>query len=523
MPTLGYKIFLLSLFYPCQAVNFYISPSGNDNHSGTSTDKPWKTTQNANGRNFTSGDSILFLAGVDHECGTLSLRTDNVNSEVPVIVSAYGGSSGQRARIYSDATVAAGVIVFSSGGIDISNIDLVGKNTAQSKQHGVLLFGNTNETGSRFNDIAIHDLSVTGFNMGIFIYTPFCRGFQGIRISRVVAQGNLINGIASDGAMSPACYSHSNILIEDSIAFNNTGDPLFTSSNSGSGIVLSDVDGAIITRCEASNNGYRNGHLGGGPCGIWTWGSHNVTISHSVSHDNFNGYPPGTSDAQDGDGFDLDGGTSDSVIEYCLSFNNSGPGYLICDFSGSARSTFNNTVRYSVSFNDALSVDEPAAGLNFYTPGMPLNSMSIQGNTFVVKNYKTVVRPMTGGDLSGLQLINNAFLALGGQGATIDFSALTLAQATTINVSGNSYWANEAGMMRIIWAGGNSYSSLSSFRSSTGKEETSTGVPTGSDSDPQLLNGTNWFASCLPWYQKSLPDIPNSPLLDELRGFKGCS
>jgi hypothetical protein len=513
----------MSLATVTQATTYYISPSGNDDHSGTSPSKPWRTTQNANGINFTSGDEILFLANVDHACGTLSIRTQNITNGIPVIISSYGGTSGQRARLHSDATISAGVIVFSSSGVDISNLDLIGTNTFQSKQSGVLLYGDTNETGSRFNSISIHDLSVTGFNMGVYIYSPYCRGYSGVRVSNVLVQNNLMNGIASDGAMSPSCYSHSDIVIEDSIAFNNTGDPTFLSSNSGSGIVLSDVDGAVITRCQASYNGALNGHLGGGPCGIWAWGSRNVTISHSVSNNNFNGFPPGTPNAQDGDGFDLDGGSSDSVIEYCLSMNNAGPGYLICQFSGSARETFNNTVRFSVSYNDGLSVDEPSAGLNFYTPGPPLNSMQIQGNTFVVKNEKTIVRPMTGGDLANLQLVNNAFLSLGGEGTTIDFSSLTLGQASNVNVSGNAYWSSKEGTMRIIWAGGNSYSSLSAFRAATGEEETKSGVPTGSDSDPQLVNGTNWFASCLPWLQSSfLPDIPNSAILDELRGFSGC-
>jgi hypothetical protein len=39
------------------------------------------------------------------------------------------------------------------------------------------------------------------------------------------------------------------------------------------------------------------------------------------------------------------------VIEYCLSFDNTGSGFMICQFGG-ASLLANNTVRYSVSIGD---------------------------------------------------------------------------------------------------------------------------------------------------------------------------
>ena len=529
---------------------YFIAPSGDDSAAGTSPSAPWRTTARANALSLQLGDAVLFLGGVDHEAGTLAVTVANAGAGAgaPVLVSSYGGSpAGQRARLHTDARVGAGVIVSESGAVEVSNLDVFGAGTAQAKQAGILLYANVNGTGARFAGVSVHDVSVQGYQMGVFIYSPFCRGFSGVRISRVLAQNNLINGIASDGAYSSACFSHSDIVVEDSVAFNNSGDPTDASQWTGSGIVLSDVDGALIQRCEAGFNGGSNRHLGGGPCGIWAWGARNVTISHCVSHDNSNGFPAGTPNAQDGDGYDLDGGASDSVIEYSLSFNNSGPGFLVCDFDGSPRRTANNTVRFSVSIGDGRSVDEPAAGMNFYSPGVAMANVSIVGNTFVVDDAsggKAVLAPMGGTPLPGLSLLRNAFLALPSANGRapasslssslaaaaavaparlLDLSEMTAAAAAGVNVSGNAYWAGTAGAMRVVWGGGATYTSLAAFRSATGEETGADGSPTGSDADPGLQRGARWFLDCVPWFAGAFPDIPNSAALSALRGFAGCS
>lgn len=528
---------------PAGATQYFIAPSGDDGAAGTSPSAPWRTTARANALSLQRGDAVLFLGGVDHDAGTLvvTVADAGVGAGAPVLVSSYGGSpAGQRARLHTDARVAAAVIVSESGGVEVSELDVFGAGTAQAKQAGILLYASVNDTAAagapRFAGVSVHDVSAQGYQMGVFIYSPFCRGFSGVRISRVVAQNNLINGIASDGAYSSACFSHSDIVVEDSVAFNNSGDPSDASQWTGSGIVLSDVDGALIQRCEAGFNGGSNRHLGGGPCGIWAWGARNVTISHCVSHDNSNGFPLGTPNAQDGDGYDLDGGASDSVIEFSLSFNNAGPGFLVCDFEGSPRRTANNTVRFSVSIGDGRSVDEPAAAMNFYSPGVPLVNVSIVGNTFVVDGAgaggKAVLAPMGGTPLPGLSLLRNVFLALPppGRAATaapaparlLDFSEMSAAAAAGVNVSGNGYWAGSVGAMRVVWGGGATFASLAAFRSATGEETSADGAPTGSDADPGLQSGARWFFDCVPWFAGTFPDIPSSEALSQLRGFAGC-
>ena len=73
----------------------------------------------------------------------------------------------------------------------------------------------------------------------------------------------------------------------------------------GSGIVLEGVDGGVIQNCVAHDNGQNNTFCGG-PVGIWTLESNNITIQHCESYRNHSGT------GCDGAGLDLDGGVTNS-------------------------------------------------------------------------------------------------------------------------------------------------------------------------------------------------------------------
>src|SRR6185436_921799 len=117
--------------------------------------------------------------------------------------------------------------------------------------------------------------------------------------------------------------------------------------NSGSGIIVGDTDVATIERSVAWNNGKNCNYTNGGPIGIWAWDSNAVTIQYNESYSNQTG-----SSSLDGGGFDLDGGVTNSIMQYNYSHDNDGAGYLLYQFNG-ARPFGNNTVRYNISQNDA--------------------------------------------------------------------------------------------------------------------------------------------------------------------------
>jgi hypothetical protein len=242
--------------------------------------------------------------------------------------------------------------------------------------------------------------------------------------------------------------------------------------------------------------------------------ANNLTISHCVSHDNLNGQPVFTSN--DGCGFDLDGGVTNSIVEYSLAFGNAGPGFLVCDF-GAPITTRNNTVRYSVSYSDGVSSLNGATGLNWWTPTV-LSDTLVIGNTFISSNSVPIVAPLNSGSgaYPNSSLLDNALLSLGPGAPPISFA---IAPPGAL-LRGNEYWTAPPGVLAIQWAG-ETFSTLAAFRAATGQERAADGSPVGSDSDPHLIQNTTFFQSCVNWLEE-YPFIPNSPALDSLRGFAGC-
>jgi len=68
------------------------------------------------------------------------------------------------------------------------------------------------------------------------------------------------------------------------------------------------------------DNGIENTWIRGGGVGIWAWDSNDIVIQHNIAHHNRTG-------SYDGGGFDLDGGVSNSIMHYNLSYENDGSGY----------------------------------------------------------------------------------------------------------------------------------------------------------------------------------------------------
>lgn len=369
--------FLLNLFSGA-GQTYYISYSGNDNNSGVSSQSAWRSLEKINQLTLRKGDKVL-LEGGNIYTGNIRLdKEDGGDSIGKVIISSYGIG-----KPVIDAGKGTGIFVYNSAGISISNIIIKGNGVFDNNGSGIHFYADA--ISEKLNGITINNCEITGFNgYGILIQSDkdTACGFHNVRITNCVVNENGEAGIGSL-ATYPA-VSHQNFYISNCKVFNNRGILTKTDNHSGNGIVLSGVEGFLIDSCEAYENGSDCRSTGGGPVGIWVWHCKSGSIQNSVSHNNHAGTCP-----HDGGGFDIDGGSSFCNIRNCVSYQNEGAGYLVCEF-GSPLPFTNNIVENNSSRNDGLkngygAITIAGAGSNY-----PVTNTLVRNNKIIVENRNVV-------------------------------------------------------------------------------------------------------------------------------------
>ena len=335
-------------------MDYYVSLLGDDSNVGTSKASPWQSIERVNAAQLLPGDTVLFQANQTF-LGNLCLQSSrhtpcavtesNKHTLCAVTISSYGFG---RATI--DAAGGAGCIVKNMGSVHLRELNFVGVGASENIDSGIV-FINTLPGGIKLGDIRIHHVDVSGFkHSGIcFMAEPPDRswsGFCDVKITYAVSHDNGDAGISCIGVWNPERdgYAHADFYVSNCSVYRNAGIP-GKGGHSGNGIVLAQVDGALIERCRAYENGSLNDYDGGGPVGIWVWDANRVVIQFNESHHNRTG------SSKDGGGFDLDGGVRNSTVQHNYSHDNDGPGYLLAQFSG-ARAFYGNTLRHNVSVND---------------------------------------------------------------------------------------------------------------------------------------------------------------------------
>ncbi len=463
---------------------YYVSPSGSDKNAGTSPTKPWATINKVNSKGLNPGDQVLFQGGATFTGSLQFTSRDGGTPASPVVISSYGTG---KATINSPT--AEGIKVYNAGGFNISNLKFTGPGPAATKQ-GVSFYMDLGGN-AKLAHVYIDNVEVSGFKNGIMLGSwNNNAGYIDVRITNTSVHDNVMSGVNSYAQLP---YSHQSFYVGHVTAYNQLGDPQLLGAPSGSGIVLGGVDGAIIERSVAYNNGARC-VSSSGPVGIWAYDANNVTIQYNESYNNT------TSGSADGGGFDLDQNTKNSIIQYNYSHGNAGPGYLLAQSVNNTNHT-GNIIRYNISendgrknstgavtlwgkilnthiYNNSIYLKAAASGSprgvyihNSATTGLYVNNVSVRNNIIQVTNSLRMVQ-VTGGMLSGAKLLR---------------------------FEDNNYFPT-ATTFKIVW-GGTTHATLASWRTAT-TQETVGGAPVGFSVDPAFTapgaGGTIGNADLLP-------------------------
>ncbi|HYE18242.1 MAG TPA: hypothetical protein VEA69_07345 [Tepidisphaeraceae bacterium] len=481
---------------------YFVDPSaGSDLNDGLTPATAWASLDKVNGTSFAAGDQIRLAAGRTH-AGTLRLGTDDPGTAAdPITINSYGDSTGDGLETLADrATISAGnaaggISVLNTAGVVVSGLNVAGSGTQANASFNGIEFDNNQSGDVKLSHVRVSHVDVSGFGKyGIhFGGSNGKSGFDDVRIEYVDVHHNTLGGIASHGVFSATAtgYANTNVYVGHARVHHNPGYA-GSPNHSGSGIVLSDIDGVVIERSEAFENGAANTHVGG-PVGIWVWDVNDALVQHNESHHNR------TNSTADGGGFDFDGGVTNSVMQYNYSHDNDGAGYGIYQFAG-ARPFYNNHVRYNVSARDGRKNTYGAIDVWNGNGANGIRDTHVYNNTvYVTPSVKTTTtydrkgNPVTtttkAGDPRALRILspttnlairNNIFQTTGGQ-----MLADVQARHTNLQIQGNDWWSTGAAFSAKVMA--KVYTSFSAFVTGTGHEKLGTTV-VGKNLDPRMVN-----------------------------------
>jgi hypothetical protein len=412
---------------------YFVNPSGDDGNTGLSEKRAWRTLDRLEKQTFHQGDRILLAAGATFK-GNMVLHGRGTSAS-PIVVE----SIGHAATIQNGSGIG---LTLNDGGFLVRNLRFQGGAAKGVKGHHGMALLAVGESGTKYHSVRVENVEIGHYGDSGFVMGSSSErgcGFVDVLLRNVRSHDNFGSGITSYDRASTLSqgYSHANLLVEDCVAEGN---------HSGTGIVISGVDGCIIRRCRCKGN------VGpGGGVGLWAYCAKDLRIEQCISS--------GTRSGQgDGGGFDLDGGCVNCVIEHCLSFDNDGPGYMHCDYP-TAPPTRNNVIRNCISVNDGRKPRGDNVGVGFVSWGSGLDDCTVEGNRIYVTGdaypkkgvgalFVTFIHGSEGkGDRVHVQSCifkNNLVQVLNGSVAFVDSNA-PAADADGTKFEGNAYFGESPG------------------------------------------------------------------------------
>lgn len=448
---------------------YYVSTSGSDSNNGTSPSTPWQTITKVNAASYNPGDRILFNGGQTFSGGIVASSTGSCGGIIQ-----YGSYGTGQATISSGSSI--GFFAQNKSGLTVSNLIFTGGGDLSTTVHGIQFDNNSSTT--QYNCITVSNNTVSAYGgSGIEVTTSATKGFSNIQIVNNVvhdvtggysavrpgSSGCIYIGLTGTGTESLS--NHANAIVNFNTVYNCigiAGDNIST----GNGILLQGVVTGTVGYNIAHDFG-ASSNSSSEPVGIWAVNSSGITIQFNEVYNGSSGGVAG------GDGIDLDGGVTNSLVQYNWIHGNTGPGLLACSFGGAFPTWGPNTYRYNITQTN---------GREFSICLVDDMLMNVYGNTFYSGTTGTIVQSTLGtATLSGV-FANNQFVA-----GNVAGTAINVAHPGTVTFAGNNYFG-ESGYHGTFWSwSGATYTTYSSWQTATAQEKVS-GSNVGLNANPAFTS-----------------------------------
>lgn len=339
---------------PARAASYHVDAlRGDDGNDGLSVQTAWKSLSKLRDLALRPGDRVLLAAGSVWREPLVIRRSGAAGA--PISFSRTG--DGPRPRIDAGGVAENGIEIVNAEYVSVSGLEVTNSASEPAIRRGVLIAADDMGVarGISVSNLYIHDVSGTNTrkdNGGIVFRatsTKVASRFEGLTIERNIiwrVDRSAISGI-SDQVSRARWFPSRFVVIRDNHVEDIGGD----------GIVVRGADGAliehnIVRHAAARAPGYN--------AGIWQWSTDNTLIQLNEA--------AFTHGVLDGQGFDSDFNSRDTVLTYNYSHDNEG-GFLLLSTPVKRNDAENlgntgTTARFNVSRHDRTRVFQLAGATN---------------------------------------------------------------------------------------------------------------------------------------------------------------
>lgn len=391
-------------FVDCQA------PAGGDG----SILSPLNTLDAVNAIELSQGDQLRFKRGTTCD-GSLQPQGSGAPGS-PIVIDAYGDASAEKPHIRGGGVEEA-VLLYNQEyweirNLQISNIDAEAAEQYQHERRGLVIA--IEDIGKadyyRVVGVDVHDVYGEGKKdlggSGGIQLEVYANTENDLRVKSwfndVVIEGNSVENVNRSGInMSTAWKCRAEVGWNGCAGADRQNLPWTPSTGlvirgntvtnvGGDGIVVQMSKNALVEHNTVSNVANMPN---GSNAGVWAWNADGTVFQYNEVFDVKRLW-----DNNDGNAFDADYGTTETVFQYNYSHDNAGGMMLYCGCGGLATKV---TFRYNVSENDQNR-------LNFVAGG---TENAFYNNTIIAPDTEDFMLNNVNGNGTSLLMANNLFVA----------------------------------------------------------------------------------------------------------------